>query len=236
MSLREELEKLSRLQEIDLKIDRARNQANSAPAILQALSDELAAAQKAHATLLAGIEALEKQKRSLETDIMMDRDRIKNIEERLGSITNNKEYHAVSKEADKAKKLITDREKMILDIGEKVAAQQALVAESQSRVDEVASRHKTKQDEVGSAIGETEKEIASYADDRGSVAGSIQQAIISRYIRTRTRYSDALAVANGGRCTSCNVALPPQMYIQVQRAVEMLTCPSCQRILFYKLQ
>src|ERR1700677_3256176 len=134
MSVREELEKLARLQELDLKIDRARKLVSSAPQAYASIENVIAVE---NANLAAATQTkldLEKQKRQLETDIVMDNDRIKNIESRLGAVTNNKEFHAASKESDKAKKSISDREKLVADIALKLIEQDKTMAEIQLRI------------------------------------------------------------------------------------------------------
>jgi uncharacterized protein len=236
MSVREELEKLSRLQELDLKMDRARKVVSAAPKAYSQLEVEIttetdnfnrAAAQKAD---------LEKQKRGLETEINMDQDRIKNIESRLGNVTNNKEFHAASKEAEKAKKLIADRTQTIAELGEKIKAQEGVVTEMQTKLDVLNQKLGDKKSEIGNQVGDADKEIAAYVGDRNAIVSEITPPMMSRYTRIRTVYSDAVVQVMGGCCTSCNVSLPPQLYIQVQKGLELITCPSCQRLLFYKVQ
>jgi uncharacterized protein len=236
MSVREELEKLTRLQELDLKIDRARKLVSSAPQAFANLEKELGAETASFQSATQLKLDLEKQKRQLETDIVMDNDRIKNIEGRLGAVTNNKEFHAASKEADKAKKAISDREKVIAEMAEKITGQDKVMAEIQTKIDALNQQLEAKRGEVGTQVGEADKEIASYAGDRNSIVSEITPPVMSRYNRIRTRYSDAVAIVSRGHCSACNVALPPQMYIQVQKALELLTCPNCQRLLYYKVQ
>jgi predicted nucleic acid-binding Zn-ribbon protein len=227
MSVREELERLSRLQELDLKIDRARMLVTSAPQAFANIEKELAT---------ENANFLEKQKRQLETDIVMDNDRIKNIESRLGAVTNNKEFHAASKESDKAKKAISDREKLVSDLATKITDQDRIMAEIQVKIDALNGVLETKRSEVGTQVSEADKEIASYAGDRSSIVAEITPPVMSRYNRIRKVYSDAIAIVSRGNCSCCNVSLPPQMYIQVQKGLELLTCPSCQRLLYYKVQ
>lgn len=236
MSVREELEKLSKLQELDLKIDRAKKLMSSAPQVFRQIEIELAKEKAQWDTENTKLADFEKQKRQLETEIVMDTDRIKNIESRLGNVTNNKEFHAASKEADKARKLISDRQKTIAELTEKVAVQQKALAEIQGRMDSVQKRLEEKRAEVGGQVGEADKEIASYAGDRQSMVASINPPLMSRYNRIRAVYSDALVAVKSGHCTSCNVALPPQLYIQAQKGLELVTCPNCQRILIYRVQ
>jgi predicted nucleic acid-binding Zn-ribbon protein len=236
MSVREELEKLSRLQELDLKIDRARKLVKSAPSAFAQIENEIASQAASLNAALAAKADLEKQKRSLETEITMDTDRIKNIESRLSGVTNNKEFHAASKEADKAKKMISDRQKAIEDLATKIAAQETNIAEIQKRVEDLNGTLSTRKGEVGAQVGEADKEIEAYAGDRSSMVAGINPPLVSRYNRIRAVYSDAIVTVRSGHCTSCNVALPPQMYIQVQKGLDLITCPSCQRLLFYKVQ
>jgi predicted nucleic acid-binding Zn-ribbon protein len=236
MSVREELERLSRLQELDLKIDRARMLVTSAPQAFANIEKELATE---NANFLGATQKkldLEKQKRQLETDIVMDNDRIKNIESRLGAVTNNKEFHAASKESDKAKKAISDREKLVSDLATKITDQDRIMAEIQVKIDALNGVLETKRSEVGTQVSEADKEIASYAGDRSSIVAEITPPVMSRYNRIRKVYSDAIAIVSRGNCSCCNVSLPPQMYIQVQKGLELLTCPSCQRLLYYKVQ
>jgi len=52
------------------------------------------------------------------------------------------------------------------------------------------------------------------------------------FIRSR-RPGTAIVAAEDGHCNGCFMALPPQLFIQVQRGENLETCPSCQRILFF---
>lgn len=234
--MREDLEKLGRLQELDLKIDRAKKIMASAPLAFKNLEDQIFQERSALSQAETLKADLESQKRNLETEILMDKDRIKNIESRLGNVTNNKEYHAASKEAEKAKKLISDREKTVLELIEKIATQEKLASEIGARLEAYNSQLSEKKTEIGTQMGEADKEIASYSGDRSAIVAEIKPPLMSRYTRIRTVYSDAIVAARSGHCSSCNVSLPPQLYIQVQKGLELVTCPSCQRLLYHQIQ
>ncbi len=236
MSVREELEKLGRLQEIDFKIDQVKKLVATAPKIYESLESEVKKHEKALMQLETELASATKQKKDLEIEVAMDKDRIKNIEGRLGQVTNNKEFFAASKEAEKAKKSITDREKMIVDLVETISKKEAALVEAKSSLEQSRGQLDAKKQEVGSQVGQADQEIASYSGDRNALLSAIKQPLLSRYNRIRTVHAVAITVADSGRCTSCNVALPPQMFIQVQKALELITCPSCQRILYTKLQ
>ena len=43
----------------------------------------------------------------------------------------------------------------------------------------------------------------------------------------------AVVEAKGGKCTGCQMKLPPQLFILVQRVETLESCPACQRFLFF---
>jgi predicted nucleic acid-binding Zn-ribbon protein len=40
-------------------------------------------------------------------------------------------------------------------------------------------------------------------------------------------------VQDNGVCTGCQMALPPQLFIQVQKVDELHQCPQCHRYVFH---
>jgi predicted nucleic acid-binding Zn-ribbon protein len=199
MSVREELEKLSLLQQLDLQIDKAKKVKNLAPNAFAELEKQLASENIQLKAVDAQVEETEKQKRNLESEMAMDGDRIKNIEGRLGTVSNNKEFHAANKEVEKAKKTNTDRTKTIADLAEKAAVQKALQAEIQARIAALNESIEKRKTEVGSQVQDADNEIAKITSDRTSAAAAVNPALMSTYNRIRTRHADALvAVKSGG--------------------------------------
>jgi len=236
MSVREELEKLGRLQEIDFKIDKVKKLVATAPKLYETLEGEVKIQEKSLAQKEAELNSFNKQKKDHEIEIAMDTDRIKNMEGRLGQVTNNKEFFAASKEAEKAKKNISDREKIVIDLIAAITKKEAELVDVKTQLQAAVDLLESKKIEVGSQVGQADQEIAGYTGDRKALLDGIKQPLISRYNRIRTVHAVAITVADSGRCTSCNVALPPQMFIRVQKALELISCPSCQRILYTKMQ
>jgi len=44
----------------------------------------------------------------------------------------------------------------------------------------------------------------------------------------------AVALAKGGTCQGCRMRLPPQLYNEIQKHLQIHFCPNCQRILYYE--
>ena len=57
---------------------------------------------------------------------------------------------------------------------------------------------------------------------------------MKRYERLRTKYMDAVVVVADGSCPGCRMALPAQLFINMQRGEELTDCPQCRRIVIYR--
>ena len=52
------------------------------------------------------------------------------------------------------------------------------------------------------------------------------------FIRSRLEHPVIVAVKDGV-CSGCNIAVPPQAFIELQRGRQILSCPNCQRLIFW---
>lgn len=232
--MREELEKLNRLQEIDLKIDQAKKLANGAAKTYSPLEKDISDNKKALDLLKAQIQNLQTDSRNLEMEISMDKERISNIDGRLSKVSNNKEFHALTKEAEKAKKGNSDRVKAIEEAKAKIASLSEQLAALETKEAEMVGILENRKKEVGAQVSEADKQIEVFIQDKAGLLNEIQPPLLNRYNRIRNVHKDAVTFARNGRCNSCNVNLPPQLYIQVQKGLEVINCPSCQRIIYFK--
>ncbi|MEZ4269998.1 MAG: C4-type zinc ribbon domain-containing protein [Myxococcota bacterium] len=69
---------------------------------------------------------------------------------------------------------------------------------------------------------------------REALLHKIPAPLLRKYEHIRKKRAElGLTPAADGRCTACNMRLPPQLYNILQRVDTIEQCPSCQRIVFY---
>jgi uncharacterized protein len=56
-----------------------------------------------------------------------------------------------------------------------------------------------------------------------------------RYEMVRKRRGSAVAYTYGGTCSACHIAISPMMFQKLRRGEELDQCPSCQRILYFRI-
>ena len=88
---------------------------------------------------------------------------------------------------------------------------------------------------IKARIASEEAAVATDAKARAERIKSIPPGMFKRYEKLREgRRGIAVAEARAGGCMGCNMQLPPQMYNNLHRGEELITCPHCQRILVLK--
>ena len=171
----------------------------------------------------------------LENEVVEQRGRAERAERNLMSSKKQDEYTAAIREADSARKQISQLETQILEQLETLEQAEAALNE---RADEIASvnsdrdaKLKAFDDETGT-IGDR---LAVARKERDEVFANLPKQMSNMYARIKARIRDGVAVAEARNrsCSACFMSLRPQVMAEIRRGEEVLTCDNCGRILYY---
>ena len=208
--------------------------------------DELSTNLNTLKTILSGMstELEDKREKLAEADrfytdqqeeLRADGERMSRAKQKLAAVTRTKEYAAVQRELDNIRKKYGEDEAELKRLGEameeykvSIAAQEAKLAELQG---EVSKEEAANVDRLGSLTAQ----IDGVDGRRGTISGRLDDRTMRRYERVLSRREGrAVVAALNGKCTGCQMKLPPQLFILVQRLETLQSCPACQRFLFFK--
>lgn len=230
--MREKLMLLEDLQELDLKADGTQARIQDALGEVEALDSRLQEARAAIEAKQGELAAVEGERRLLEENLATENGNMTRSEANLKGITTQKEYQAVNKEIASAKKLIAELEEQVLQKSvrcEELNGELAAMLSDISSLEENVSSQKV---DVLARITAEETTAASDEKTRGELVKSIPAGMLKRYEKLReVRRGVAVVEARDGGCMGCNMHIPPQMYNNLYRGEELITCPHCQRIL-----
>ncbi len=232
--MKEAIKNLMDLQAIDLEVQK----------IDEKMADghgELLAKKKAieqgHATIEDYKEQFdlgEKRRRELEATITDESERIKDRQTKLMSIQTNREYQSILKEVEDTKQANQQREeelallieqseliqKKINEISQNCAEQEAQLAEDSKKVAQESAK--------------LESEKQKITKTREAQAKKVDPKYLNRYEMLRTkRHGLAVTGVTRGVCRGCNMNIPPQMFNQLLKEQELLTCPTCNRMMYH---
>jgi predicted nucleic acid-binding Zn-ribbon protein len=194
--------------------------------------------KKAHAALdkLKQVyESLEKKKRDKERGLDDINEKIKKLKARTTEIKTNKEYQAHLKEIEAAEKECYASEDEILMIMEEIDNSSKRIKLEGARLKSEKDKVEAFREKLKSEVSEVEKELSALRGERAKIVDVLDKELYTLYM-SLIESGKGLAVAEAKEevCQGCNMNIPPQLFVEIKRNEEILQCPQCHRILFYR--
>jgi hypothetical protein len=229
--VQERLKALAELQKVDLEVAALRKSSEVHPRAMAELERELAQARSEVEAERAKLLDVERQRRTLEQNISEEKEKVRKWEGRLAEQRSTREYAALAREIDIAKKANLTMAEELSELG-KVQAQLRELAKSKEQ--QYAARlaeTSGKLTELRAKMAGFETQLKELEAKRAEAARSVPPPLLTRYEAVRKRRSPALVTVVAGTCQGCNMSLPPQLYNTLKTTLETDVCPSCHRII-----
>ena len=233
MNVLEQMNLLKELQEIDQEISSIEETRKCYRDELSEFEADAARVQSMLDELNEEMTALQHEEAQLQQSLLKEHDNITRVESRLPEIQTQKEYVAVLKEIDMAKKANKDLEEQLHAKQQEIGALDQDKAEKDSELAAIREKAEARGAELGQLMGESEAVLEKRKATRDSVAKQVPASLLRKYQTLfRRRGGLALAMARNGACLGCNMQLPPQQFNSLLRVTELQTCPHCNRLLY----
>jgi len=233
--LRKHMEKLAVLQALDIKIRGMQREKDEIPTRLAALEGEFKKEEEKVLGQKAELDRLLKDRRHKEKELEEEVERAKKTEARAFEIKTNKEYQAVLKEIEGAKKLNRQREEEILGILERFEELQKVARQGEKELEAKRKEYQQQLSELQQRAAQFEQKMAAEVKERDERQKGIPPDLLSKYrMLLEKRQGIAVAPVSNGVCNACNMNLRPQLYIELQKQQTLILCPNCSRILFWE--
>jgi hypothetical protein len=232
-----ELNNLTSLQAVDLEIKVLMQGQQELPESMRGLESKMAEIQIITAEKEQELEEIKKQHRQLESEMAMLDEGITRSRQRLMEIKDNIEYKAMLKEIAFKEDRKDQKETEIIEFLDQI---ETLSSDLVSLKQEVASHQEVLDKvraEVQAEIDEQLEKLHELQTQRQEIQKTIPKQLLKRYdfIREK-RQGIAIAEVRQGVCQACHMNLPPQKFIELQMDKELMTCPHCQRIIYFTHQ
>ena len=231
--MQEKLQLLKELQALDIERQTFVQQRQTFMDVQGQLQTDLDRIQEMVDSLATEIEGLNDQRRELAQALMLEESNIARSESRLPQIKTQKEYVAILKEVDTAKKLAKE---LTVQIEAKDTELTALDADKTEKDGELAGLSKEvaeRRNEIGEELAKVEAQLEAMKDRREDLLKKLPAGLRKRYqLLLDRRGGVAVVEARGGACLGCHMHLPPQQFNSLYVAKEVQTCPHCNRLLY----
>lgn len=231
--MRDKLLALAALQKVDLDIAALKKNAEVYPREMSELEKQLNAAKASVDAERTKLDQLESQRRTLEQNITDDKDKVRKWEARLTEQRSTREYSALAREIDIAKKGQLTMAEEVQELG-----RQALVQREVVKAKEADFTVKTKDlvDRIAALRGklaEVEAQVKVVDGQRELAAREVDGKLLRHYDVVRKKRMPALVPVNHpGTCSGCRMSIPAQRFNTLVASKGIDTCPSCTRIIY----
>ena len=175
-----------------------------------------------------------KQRVLLEGDVESFKDKLSKYKTQLMEVKTNKEYQAMLHEIEITNQEIRTIEDQILEQMMKVEESEQQLGEAKQKLSTQESLLSKKRDELESSGLKIQGNIDQLKDEKDQLEKQIQDELLQQYKKIAlARNQIALAEAKNQSCQACHVRLRPQLFNEIKTNQKIITCESCNRILYY---
>ncbi len=230
---REKLKALEELQQLDLKIRDLNAEAEKHPQRLRQIEAERNQA-KAHLDSTRGkLADNERARRQNEQLLQIEKDKVRKWESRLNELKTPREYAALARELDIAKKTNVTADEEIKRLAGEHGELKKQVETAEQALGEKEAVVAREGAEIKAVLDGVEGRMAELEAERKKLVEKCDRALMSKYERIRKQRGGlAVVPVVGGTCKGCQRNIPPQMANQLVMGDDILTCPNCHRFIY----
>ena len=230
-----ELQTLIELQEIDLQTVELQKKSSQVPQEIEVLDQSLQASRETLRESARKIEEQNSLSRELEGEVELLREKLAKYETQLMDVKTNKEYQAMLHEIENVETRIRVHEDQLLEGMVALDEWEEKLGQVRQRLEEEEKKISAKRRDLEEFVSRSQHEITKLQQSRALLLEGVPQQLVEQYQKIASaRSGTALAEARDDQsCQACHVKLRPQLFNDVKTNRFIITCESCNRILYY---
>ena len=229
-----QIEQLLDLQKVDDAIHNINEDLKKAPLELSSLEDRFSKQDEIRNGIMDKINHIQEQQKRVTFEIENDATNIKKSKNKLTQVSNQREYHAMLREMDTLEKQNRMREEEKVILQEEMQTQEENLADMDKDYFALKAELEVRREGLQEQIDNANKKLENFAIQRGETGQEVPQAVFQRYEFIRHRLAHPVIVfVKEGICNGCHISIPPQDFIELQRGQHILSCPNCQRLIYW---
>ncbi len=173
--------------------------------------------------------------KELEQEIALIDQRISKSNETLRMVRSNKEYQVLLREVEDNRRRKEGIETSLLELLEEKETHTKGIEETEQEFLQLKKQVEAEKETLVSQLSENKALLEKYREEQKQIGQNMESSLMGLFKRI-AKMNRGFAVANvqDAVCMGCFMNIPPQLYIEVQRAKELICCPQCSRILYYE--
>ena len=235
MTVRDQLLRLVRLQEVVLQARAARERIDGAPAKIEEIESRFRERNAEYVAVKQRHDALDQDQRTRTSELAALEVQRQKYASDLMQVQNQREYAAMLKEIDTVKSQIVDHEEAILKDMTEIEQVKVELATHEDHIRAERQRVAEEHAEVDAAVTRARDRIVELEAERTRIESELPDALVGSVRRLEEgRGGQFLSRAVDGMCQTCFVRVRPQGFQEIKLALKLHFCSNCRRLLFHE--
>ena len=228
-----DIENLIALQAADREILRLKEEIAALPKRVAAIEQKLAGTKAGLERAREAIKADEANRRKYESAIKDLQGKISKYRDQSLEVKTNEQYKALLHEIQFAEQDVRINEDKILELMVDAEVREKAVKAAEAELKAETAEIEKEKAAARERTAEDEKQLAEWTKKRESARSAVNADLLRQYDRVAKHRGTGISEVRDHKCLACQVMLRPQTYNEVRAGTQVLSCDSCQRILYY---
>lgn len=233
--MKEQLSFLVELQKLDSAVSRLHIRKKEIPEKITKMDEEFVAFVSGVDEEKKRLDELNKRHKDKEEKLKRGLETLKKTKDRLLEVKTNKEYQAILKEIETIEKKNSEIEDEVITAMEELDHIRLMLNAKEKELGAFREQHDQNKQKMEEELRLLDVDILANQEQIQHITGFINEQLLKRYDIIKGA-KNGLAVISVWKevCDGCHMNIPPQLYIELQKSEEMLSCPNCNRIIYWR--
>jgi predicted nucleic acid-binding Zn-ribbon protein len=233
--LKEKLLLLIKLQDCDSQLVKLSSKKKILPENIEKLDKEFNLFKEGIERNKVKYDELKSRHTENENKIKKVNEGIVKTKERMLEVKNNKEYQAMLKEIEIAESSRGEIETQIISLLDELDKLSVLVKKDEEILKQSRSKYEQEKKAMEDDLNAVDTDVANWEQKRIDLQRDVPDELLVRYERIKKR-NKGVGVTSVWKsvCNGCHMNIPPQLYNELQRSDDLLSCPNCNRIMYFQ--
>ncbi|PKN52096.1 MAG: hypothetical protein CVU55_08550 [Deltaproteobacteria bacterium HGW-Deltaproteobacteria-13] len=233
--MKEKLLLLIKLQDCDSQLVKLSAKKKILPGNIEKLDKEFCSFKEGIEKNKAKYDELKARHTENESKIKKVNEGIVKTKERMLEVKNNKEYQAMLKEIETAESSRGEIETQIISLLEELDKLSVLVKKDDEILKQGRDKYEQEKKAIEDDLNAVDADVADWEKKRLDLQKNVPEDLLVTYEKVKKR-NKGVGVTSVWKavCNGCHMNIPAQLYNELQRSDDLLSCPNCNRIMYYQ--
>lgn len=233
--MKEQLVRLIELQRMESAADGIQAKKENLPIRMNELEQEYTSVCEVVEAQRTQVDGLRKRRKEKDSQLQAGQESLKRTRERLFEVKTNKEYQSMLKEIEIFEGKNSRLEDEVISLLDELDRLEAELKVQERDLEDRRHLYEEERRKMEEELNSLNGELEDCTRKNAEIRKEIPAEILRKYEKIKGIGRGLAVVAVWKEvCGGCHMTIPPQLYNDLQKTKALITCPNCNRIIYWE--